>query len=203
MPLKLGVLISGRCSNLRTIAAAIERGEVDARIEVVISNRPDAAGLLWAEQAGLRTSVITRSDLPARSRRQAAAQAVLEAAEVELVVLAGFDEILDARFVEAFANRLINVHPSLLPAFGSTMKAVQAAFDFGVKIAGCTVHFVTAEVDAGPIILQRAVEVREVDTADLLAERILAEEHLALPAAIQLFAAGRLRLEGRRVHLTW
>ena len=202
MPLKLGVLISGRGSNLRAIAAAIERGEVDARIEVVIANHADAAGLIWAEQAGLRTSVITRSDLPARSRRQAAIQAVLEAAEAELVVLAGFDEILDAQFVEAFANRLINVHPSLLPAFGNTMKAVQAAFDFGVKVAGCTVHFVTADVDAGPIILQRTVEVREVDTAELLAERILAEEHVALPAAIQLFAAGRLRLEGRRVHLT-
>jgi phosphoribosylglycinamide formyltransferase-1 len=202
LPLKLGVLISGRGSNLRAIAAAIERGEVDARIEVVIANRPDAAGLIWAEQAGLRTSVITRSDLPARSRRQAAIQAVLEAAEAELVVLAGFDEILDAAFVETFAHRLINVHPSLLPAFGNTMKAVQAAFDFGVKVAGCTVHFVTAEVDAGPIILQRAVEVREVDTAELLAERILAEEHLALPAAIQLFAAGHLRLEGRRVHLS-
>lgn len=202
MPLKLGVLISGRGSNLRAIAAAIERGAVDASIEVVIANRPDAAGLIWAEQAGLRTSVITRSDLPARSRRHAAVQAVLEAAEVELVVLAGFDEILDDRFVEAFANRLINVHPSLLPAFGNTMKAVQDAFDCGVKVAGCTVHFVTAEVDAGPIILQRTVEVREVDTADLLAERILAEEHLALPEAIQLFAAGRLWLEGRRVHVT-
>jgi phosphoribosylglycinamide formyltransferase 1 len=202
LPLKLGVLISGRGSNLRAIAAAIERGEVDARIEVVIANRPDAAGLIWATEAGMRTSVITRSDLPARTRRHAAIQTVLEAAEVELVVLAGFDEILDARFVEVFANRLINIHPSLLPAFGNTMNAVQDAFDFGVKIAGCTVHFVTADVDAGPIILQRSVEVREVDTADLLAERILAEEHLALPAAIQLFAMGRLRVVGRRVQLT-
>jgi phosphoribosylglycinamide formyltransferase 1 len=201
MPLKLGVLISGRGSNLRAIAEAIGRRELDASIELVVANRAEAAGLSWAEQAGLRTSLITRTDLPSRARRHAALQAVLEAADAELVVLAGFDEILAGAFVEAFAGRLINIHPSLLPAFAGTLHAVQAAFEFGVKVAGCTVHFVTADLDAGPIILQRPVEVREVDSVETLAERILAEEHLALPAAIQLFAAGRLHLEGRRVRL--
>lgn len=202
MTLRLGVMISGRGSNLRAIAEAIERGELPARIEVVVCNRAEAPGLLWAQRAGLRTSLVTRADLPEREARQEAMRRVLEAAGVELVVLAGFDEVLVDRFIQAFEDRIINIHPSLLPAFGGTMKAVQAAYDYGVKIAGCTVHFVTSEVDAGPIILQRAIEVREVDTAETLAERILAEEHIALPEAIRLFAAGRLHREGRRVHIS-
>lgn len=201
MTLRLGVMISGRGSNLRAIAEAIERGELPARIEVVVCNRAEAPGLLWAQRAGLRTSLVTRADLPEREARQEAMRRVLEAAGAELVVLAGFDEVLVDRFIQAFEDRIINIHPSLLPAFGGTMKAVQAAYDYGVKIAGCTVHFVTSEVDAGPIILQRAIEVREVDTAETLAERILAEEHIALPEAIRLFAAGRLHREGRRVHI--
>lgn len=202
MTLRLGFLISGRGSNLRAVAEAIDRGEVDARIEVVICNRTEAAGLRWANSAGLRTSLLTARDLPGRGRRHAAMQAVLEAAEAELVVLAGFDEILSDQFVAAFEGRIINVHPSLLPAFGGTMHAVRAAYDYGVKVSGCTVHFVTRDLDAGPIILQRPVEVREVDSPESLAERILAEEHLALPRAIQLFAQQRLWPEGRRVRLS-
>ena len=199
--LKLGILISGRGSNLRAIAEAIGRGDLPASIEIVISNRANAPGLAWAQRAGLRTSLLTREDLPAREQRQEAMRRLLEAAEVGLVVLAGFDEVLVDQFVEAFAGRIMNVHPSLLPAFGGSMKAVQAAYDYGVKVSGCTVHLVTREVDGGPIILQRAVEVREVDTAETLAERILAEEHLALPEAIRLFAEGRLQIEGRRVRI--
>jgi phosphoribosylglycinamide formyltransferase-1 len=199
MPLRLGVLISGRGSNLRAIAEAIGRDALDARIELVVCNRAEAAGLAWAQSQRLRTSLLTRADLPARAQRHAAMRAVLESAEVELVVLAGFDEVLTSEFVAAFEGRIINIHPSLLPSFGGTMQAVQEAFDYGVKVSGCTVHFVTASLDAGPIILQRPVEVREIDTAETLAERILAEEHLALPEAIGLFAAGRLRIEGRRV----
>lgn len=201
MTLRLGVLISGRGSNLRAIHAAIERGALAARIELVVANRAEAGGLAWAGEAGLRTSVLTRDDLPKRAQRQQAIRVVLESAEVGLVALAGFDEILEASFVEAFAGRMMNIHPSLLPAFGGSMHAVQAACDYGVKVSGCTVHFVTNEVDGGPIILQRPVEVREVDTAETLAERILAEEHVAYPEAIGLFAAGRLRLEGRRVRI--
>ena len=201
MTLRLGVLISGRGSNLRAIHEAIERGELAATIEVVVSNRAEAAGLAWAREAGLSTSVLTRDDLPKRDQRQAAIRVVLEAAEVGLVVLAGFDEILQTSFVDAFAGRLMNIHPSLLPAFGGSMHAVQAAYDYGVKVSGCTVHFVTNEVDCGPIVVQRPVEVREVDTPETLAERILAEEHVAYPEAIRLFAAGRLRLEGRRVRV--
>lgn len=199
MTLRLGVLISGRGSNLRALAEAIERGEIDGSIEVVVSNRADAPGLLWADRAGLRTSVIQRIDLPDRRRRQAAMQRVLEAADLGLVVLAGFDEILTDDFLTAFGGRIMNIHPSLLPAFGGSMHAVRAAFEYGVKVTGCTVHFVTSHVDGGPIVIQRAVEIREVDTAETLAERILAEEHLALPEAVRLFASGQLRLEGRRV----
>jgi phosphoribosylglycinamide formyltransferase-1 len=200
-PLKLGVLISGRGSNLQAIVDAIGKRQLPATVEVVISNRVEAAGLHWAQHAGLRTSLLTRDDLPGRAQRQEAMRRVLEAAEVELVVLAGFDEVLVDDFVSAFDRRIMNIHPSLLPAFGGSMKAVEAAYTHGVKVSGCTVHFVTREVDCGPIILQRVVAVREVDTVETLAERILAEEHVALPEAIRLFAAGRLRLEGRRVRI--
>jgi phosphoribosylglycinamide formyltransferase-1 len=199
--LKLGILISGRGSNLRAVVDAITRGDLPARIEIVISNRPSAPGLEWAQRAGLRTSLLTREDLAHRGRRQEAMRRLLEAAEVGLVVLAGFDEVLVDAFVDTFAGRIINVHPSLLPAFGGSMKAVQAAYDYGVKVSGCTVHLVTRELDGGPIVLQRAVDVRPVDTAETLAERILAEEHLALPEAIRLFAEGRLQIEGRRVRI--
>jgi phosphoribosylglycinamide formyltransferase 1 len=199
--LKLGVLISGRGSNLRAIAETIRRGDLPASIELVISNRANAPGLEWAQRAGLRTSLLTREDLARREQRQEAMRRLLEAAGVGLVVLAGFDEVLVDQFVEAFAGRIMNVHPSLLPAFGGSMKAVQAAYDYGVKVSGCTVHLVTREVDGGPIILQRAVDVRDVDTAETLAERILAEEHLALPEAIRLFAEGRLQMEGRRIRI--
>lgn len=199
--LRVGVLISGRGSNLRAIDQAIGSGQLPASLEIVVSNRAEAPGFAWARQAGLRTSLLTRDDLPRRAQRQEAMRRVLEAAEVELVVLAGFDEVLVDEFVSAFQGRIINIHPSLLPAFAGTMKAVEEAYNHGVKVSGCTVHFVTGQLDGGPIIVQRAVDVREVDTAATLAERILAEEHVALPEAIRLFAAGRLRIEAQRVRI--
>jgi phosphoribosylglycinamide formyltransferase-1 len=196
---KLGFLISGRGSNLRAVYDNIARGALDASIEVVISNHPDVPGIQWAQEAGLRTSVITRADLPERAKRHQAMLAVLESAEVELLVLAGFNEIVDRSLVAAYSGRILNIHPSLLPAFGGTMHAVRDAWEYGVKITGCTVHFVTMDVDGGPIVLQRAVEVRDVDTAESLAERVLVEEHIALSGAIGLVASGRLKLVGRRV----
>ena len=199
--LKLGVLISGRAPHLRAIREAIERGELPADIEVVISNRTEAAGLAEARDAGLRTSVLAPDDLPERVRRQAAMRVVLEAAEVGLVVLDGFDEALDERFVQAFAGRIINVRSSLLPAFEDAPDAVRAAYEHGVKVSGCTVHFVADQAGGGPIILQRPLEVREVDTPETLAERILAEQQIAYPEAIRLVATGRLRIEGRRVRV--
>ena len=199
--MKLGVLISRRGSNLRAIHEAIERGELPASIELVVCNRSDAPGLVWAREARLRTSVLTRDDLPDRARRQEAMRVVLEAAEVGLVVLDGFDEALDERFVQAFAGRIINVRSSLLPAFEDAPDAVRAAYEHGVKVSGCTVHFVADQAGGGPIILQRPLEVREVDTPETLAERILAEQQIAYPEAIRLVATGRLRIDGRRVRV--
>ena len=201
MALKLGVLISGRGSNLRAVVENIQTGSLPASVEVVVCNRTEAAGLLWAREQGLRTSLLTRADLPRRGQRQEAMRRVLEAAGAELVVLAGFDEILTPEFVTAFEWRIVNIHPSLLPAFSGSMHAVAAAYAHGVKVSGCTVHFVTNELDGGPIIIQRAVEVRDVDTVQTLADRILAEEHRALPDAIRLLAQGRLKLDGRRVRV--
>ena len=201
MSLKLGVMISGRGSNLRAICQAIEAGAVEASVEVVVCNRPDTAGLRWAQEHGLRTSALTRDDLPDRAQRQEAMRRVLEAAEVELVVLAGFDEILTDDFVAAFDARIINVHPSLLPAFGGSMRAVQSAFEHGVKVSGCTVHFADNQYDHGPIVLQRVVPVEDDDTAESLQARVFAAECEAYPEAIGLFAEGRLQVEGRRVRV--
>jgi phosphoribosylglycinamide formyltransferase 1 len=157
--------------------------------------------LRWAQEHRLRTSLLSRDDLAQRATRQAVMRRVLEAAEIELVVLAGFDEILTDDFVAGFEGRIMNVHPSLLPAFGGSMRAVEAAYEHGVKVSGCTVHFVTRDLDNGPIVIQRAVNVRDVDTVETLAERILVEEHLALPEAIGLFGAQRLQIDGRRVRI--
>lgn len=202
--LRLGILISGRGSNMLAIADAIQRGDLDSQIALVVSNNPDAAGLETARRRGLPTAVINRRDGRSREARHDEMASRLDAAGIGLVVLAGFDEILSAQFVERFGGRMMNVHPSLLPAFGGGMHAQRDALEHGVKVSGCTVHFVTRELqraDEGPIILQRTVPVHDDDTEETLADRILIQEHLALPEAIGLFAAGRLRIEGRRVRL--
>ena len=167
----------------------------------MISKRADAPGLAEAREAGLRTSVLTADDLPNHARRQEAMRVVLEAAEVGLVVLDGFDEALGEAFLRAFPGRIMTVRPSLLPAFGDAPDGVRAAYDYGVKVTGCTVHLVVDRAGGGPIILQRPVEVREVDTVETLAERIHAEQEIAYPEAIRLFATGRLRIDGQRVRV--
>lgn len=199
--IRLGVMISGRGTNLLAILEAIEAGELPAGVALVVCNRPDAAGLEYARCREIPTLVISRAEIARRAERHAAIQAALEEAGVNLVVCAGWDEILTPAFVAGFAGRLINIHPALLPAFGGGCQAQADAIRHGVKISGCTVHFVTDDVDAGPIIVQRAVPVLEEDTPQSLAERILAEEHRALPEAIRLYAQGRLRIEGRRVRV--
>ena len=200
-PLRLGVLISGRGSNLLAILEAIERGHVPARVVLVASNRPEAAGLALATARGVPTLIADRKSHPTRAERHAAIADALQAAEVELVVLAGWDEILVPQFIARFEGRILNVHPSLLPAFAGTLHAQRDALEYGVKVSGCTVHLVTDAVDCGPIVLQRAVPVLDDDTPETLAARILAEEHRALPEAIRLWAAGRVRVEGRRVRI--
>ena len=197
----IGVLVSGRGSNLQAIFDAIERGELRARVAIVISSRHDAPALQIAADHDATCRVIVPRDYPSRAEAGAAIIAALRAANVRLVVLAGYKPILDACVVRAFRNAIINIHPSLLPAFAGGMapRPQTEALEAGVKITGCTVHFVTEQVDAGPIIAQAAVPVRDDDDVESLSARILVEEHRLLPQAIGLALSGRLQVDGKRV----
>ncbi|HZC67298.1 MAG TPA: phosphoribosylglycinamide formyltransferase [Nitrospirales bacterium] len=202
--LRVGVLASGRGSNLQAIIDAIETGKLAARIAVVISNKKDTQALERARRHGVADVFLDPAPYKDRPEsRKAYDQAVLEVLrkhDVELIVLAGYMKIVTRVLIDAYPNRIMNVHPSLLPSFPG-LKAQQQAFDWGVKVSGCTVHFVTEGVDTGPIIRQAAVLVQENDTMETLEARILVEEHRIYPEAIQLFADGRLSVEGRRVHI--
>jgi len=193
----LGVLISGRGSNLQAIIDAISVGSLDARIGVVISNRPEAQGLERARQAGVETLVISHKGWPSREDYDRALVAALTARGVGLVCLAGFMRLLSPAFIEAFPNAVLNIHPALLPAFPG-LDAQHPAWQHGVKISGATVHLVTPELDAGPIVVQAAVPVLDGDTADDVAARILREEHRLYPEAIRIVLGGGWRVEGRR-----
>lgn len=197
MTRRLGVLISGRGSNLQAILDAIAGGSLDATVAVVISNRPEAQGLERARAAGIETIVLEHRAFPSREAYDRALVEALTRHDVGLVCLAGFMRLLSPVFVDAFPGAILNVHPSLLPAFPG-VDAQRRAIEHGVRVAGCTVHLVTAELDAGPIVLQAAVPVRVDDTEDTLAARILAEEHRLYPEAIGLVLAGGWRIEGRR-----
>jgi phosphoribosylglycinamide formyltransferase 1 len=194
---RLGVLISGRGSNLQALIDAIADGRLDATIAVVISNVADAAGLDRARAAGIEALVIshrgwsTRNDFDREIVRQ------LQARGVTLVCLAGFMRLIGQSMLDAFPNAILNVHPSLLPAFPG-VDAQHQAFEYGVKVSGVTVHLVTRELDGGPIVLQRAVRVQADDTGDSLAARILEEEHRIYPDAVRIVMAGGWRIEGRR-----
>jgi phosphoribosylglycinamide formyltransferase-1 len=193
-----GALISGAGTNLQAIIDRIAAGRLDCELRVVISNRAEAAGLARASAAGIPTRVIDHRRYAARADFDRAVIDALRDAGVELVLLAGFDRLVGPAFVDAFPSRIMNIHPALLPAFKG-LHAQADALDYGVKIAGATVHFVDRETDHGPIIVQGAVAVRPDDTAATLRERILAVEHEIYPTAIQLYAEGRLSVEGRRV----
>jgi phosphoribosylglycinamide formyltransferase 1 len=195
---RIGVLISGRGSNLQAIIDAIADGRLHASIAVVISNRADAAGLARAQAAGIETLVVTHKSFPDRAAYDAALASELKKRGVVLVCLAGFMRLLGATFIDAFPNAVLNIHPSLLPAFPG-MDAQRRALEHGVKVAGVTVHFVTTDLDAGPIVLQAAVRVEDDDTAETLSARILEQEHRLYPQAIALVLKGEWRLEGRRV----
>jgi phosphoribosylglycinamide formyltransferase 1 len=196
--LKVGVLISGRGSNLQALIEAAADLAYPAEIASVISNRADAAGLARAAASGIPHHVIAGPD---RAAFAAAADRVLRDARIELVALAGFMRILDTGFVEAWHDRMINIHPSLLPAFPG-LHPQRQALAAGVKFSGCTVHFVRAAVDTGPIIAQAVVPVEDGDDEDRLAGRILAAEHRLYPLAVRLYAEGRLRIDGNRVAVT-
>jgi phosphoribosylglycinamide formyltransferase-1 len=191
--LDLGVLISGRGSNLQAILDACGRGELDARVRLVLSNQRAAAGLERAEQAGVPTAVIEHKGFPSRAAFDAALVERLQAAGVAWVVLAGFMRIVTRGFLDAFPDRVINIHPSLLPSFPG-VDAQQQAIDYGVRVSGCTVHLVDDGVDAGPVLAQAAVPVFRDDSRDALAARILTREHELLVATLQGIAEGRLEV---------
>ena len=197
-PVPIGVLISGSGTNLQAIIDAIAAKKLDANIEVVLSNKADAYGLARAQNHGIRTEVL---DHKAFASREAYDQAVvdrLRARGVELVVLAGFMRLLSPVFVKAYSNRIMNIHPALLPSFPG-LHVQKKALDHGVRFTGCTVHFVNEDCDEGPIIIQDAVPVFPDESEEQLAARILKQEHRIYPRAIQLYAEGRLHVVGRRV----
>lgn len=197
---RIGILLSGRGSNFEAIARNIAAGKLaGAEIAIVIANKPEAAGLETARRLGLNAVCLPSKGLDREAYdRQVIAQ--LRAAQVDLVCLAGFMRLLSAAFVREFPLRILNIHPSLLPAFPG-LDAQHQAFDYGAKVTGCTVHFVDEKLDHGPIILQAAVRVEPADTAESLSARILAEEHRVYSEAIAIVLAGRYRIDGRRVVL--
>ena len=198
--MKIGILISGRGSNMAALIDAVQGGQIpSSEAAVVISDKPEAAGLAKAAERGVPTLVIERRGRM-RAEHDAEIASELQKRGVELVCLAGYMRLLSPDFIRSFPNRIINIHPSLLPSFPG-LNVQQQAIDHGVKISGCTVHFVNEELDAGPIIVQRGVEVRDEDTAETLAARILVEEHKAYVDAVALIAAGRVGVTGNRTKI--
>ena len=194
---RLGVLISGRGSNLQSLINAIGSGDLHATIAVVISNVADAGGLERARAAGIETIVLSHREWSSRDEYDRALARELQARDVGLVCLAGFMRIVGGPLIDAYPNAILNVHPALLPSFPG-VDAQRQAVAHGVKISGVTVHFVTRDLDAGPIVLQRAVPVLDNDTRETLAARILEQEHLAYPEAVGMVLGGGWKVEGRR-----
>ncbi len=196
--LSIGVLVSGSGSNLQSIIDHIEKGQLSARIHVVVSNNPDAFALSRAEKHGIPAVVIGHQDFPDRERFDRKMIEVLQSYRVDLVVMAGFMRLLTPLFLKTFPLKIMNIHPALLPSFPG-LHVQQKAVDYGVRFSGCTVHFADEGVDTGPIIIQAVVPVYCSDTANILAARILKEEHRIYPQAIQLYAEGKLKVVGRKV----
>lgn len=196
--LPIAVLISGSGTNLQSIIDAIAANRLDAKIEVVLSNRADAFGLVRAKDHGIPSEVLDHKSFPSREAYDQAIVDLLRARGVQLVALAGFMRLLSPVFVAAFSNRIMNIHPAVLPSFPG-LHVQKKALEHGVRFSGCTVHFVNEECDEGPIIIQAVVPVFPDDTEEQLAERILKQEHRIYPRAIQLYAQGRLHVVGRKV----
>jgi phosphoribosylglycinamide formyltransferase-1 len=197
----IAVLISGSGSNLQAILDASERGEIPCRVGIVISNKADAYGLVRAEKHGVPTEVVDHRGFPNREEFDAKLVEIIRGSGAELVCLAGFMRVLTPVFVRAFPNRILNIHPALLPSFPGTHGPGQA-LSYGVRFSGCTVHFLDEGVDTGPIIVQAVVPVYDEDTVETLAARILVQEHRIYPMAIRLFFSGKLKIEGRRVRVS-
>jgi phosphoribosylglycinamide formyltransferase-1 len=197
-PRRIGVLISGRGSNLQALIDAIADGSLNARMAIVISNKADAPGLDRARAAGVETLVLDHRSFASRDEYDAAIAQELRSRGVSLVCLAGFMRLIGPRLLDEFSQAILNIHPSLLPAFPG-VDAQRQALDHGVKITGVTVHIVTGELDGGPIVLQAAVPVRDDDTVDQLSARILIEEHRLYPDAVRIMLNGGFRVAGRRL----
>ncbi|WP_027175702.1 phosphoribosylglycinamide formyltransferase [Desulfovibrio aminophilus] len=201
MPLSLAVLVSGGGSNLQALIDRIEQGVLDAEIKLVVANKPDAYGLIRARKNGIPTKVVVHSDFPSRGDFDREVLRAIEAHQAEAVILAGFMRILSPGFVQAFHRRMLNIHPALLPSFPGAHGQRDAA-DYGVRISGCTVHFVDEIMDHGPVVIQAAVPAEPGEGGDALAARILKLEHRIFPQAVQWLAEGRLITEDRHVRLT-
>lgn len=200
--IRVGILVSGRGSNMEAIIRNAKEGKIDAEVVIVLSDNPDAPAIEKAKKLGIEARYVypgPKKTYMTPDREEEYVK-ILKDKGVELVCLAGFMRVLKKTFLQAFPGRIMNIHPSLLPAFPG-LDAQKQAWEYGVKISGCTVHFVDEGIDTGPIILQRCVPVLEDDTPETLADRILKEEHKIYSEAIQLFAEGRLKIEGRRVRI--
>lgn len=197
---RIGVLISGRGTNLQALIDAQMRENLSGEIVVVISNKSKALGLERARKAGIKTEIVTEITHPVREEHDRRVVEILKENEVSLVVLAGYMRILTSVFIDAFKSRIINVHPSLLPSFKG-VKAQWQAIEYGAKVSGCSTHFVDLDMDAGPIIIQKAVPIFDGDTGETLAQRILFNEHEILVSSVRLFSQNKLQVEGRKVRI--
>ena len=195
---RLGILISGTGSNMKSIVAACEAAEVPAEVAIVISNRADAPGIAWASEHGLETAILSHTDFADREAHDLEIVERLRETGVEWVCLAGYMRLLSAVFVNAYPNRILNIHPALLPSFPG-LHGQRQAWEHGVKVSGCTVHLVDLELDHGPIVVQRTVPVFDDDDSDRLAARSLEQEHIAYPEALQALLTQPWSLQGRRV----
>ena len=196
--IKLGVLCSGRGSDLQSIIDSIADNKLKAEIAIVLTDKPNVMALERAQKAGIKNLCIDRKQFDNKSDFESTLLSELKAAKVDLVVLAGFMRILSPSFVHEYKERIMNIHPSLLPSFPGA-HAHRDVLAYGVKVSGCTVHFVDEGTDSGPIIMQAAVEVKDDDTEDTLAARVLEQEHIIYPKVIQLYVEGRLKIVGRKV----
>ena len=196
----LGVLCSGRGTNLQSIMAAVASGQIPAEIGIVLTDKPEAKALDRAEKAGLVHVCVDRRQCASKQEFEEKLVKALQEAGVTLVILAGFMRILSPYFVQRFKGRILNIHPSLLPSFGGA-HAHRDVLAYGVKVSGCTIHFVDEGMDSGPIILQAAVPVLDDDTEETLGARVLEQEHIIYPKAIQLYCEGRLKVDGRHVRI--
>ena len=198
--MKIAVFCSGSGTNLQAIIDAWKRGDIKAEVALVVSDVPTCFALKRAEKSGIKTLVVERKVFKSKKEFEAEILETLKKEKIDLIALAGYMKLFSADFIREYKNRILNIHPALLPSFKGA-HGIKDAFDYGVKITGPTVHFVTEDMDAGPVILQTAVKVMEDDTEETLGEAIHKEEHKLYPMAIQLFVEGRLKIEGRKVRI--